>query len=183
MTGFITVIFTTSGGLLSWLIRKITGGDVSHCAIGTSVHGVPVIIEDTAGGVRIYPRKRWESGRKIVREYSFIPRMEDGLKVAIQRVGDSYDYVGLVGMLWVMLGRWLRKKWRNPLAKAGSAWCSEFVVRMDVDHQIPEWEGLDPETVTPRDLDRLCRLERSFRRMTSAQSRSSGHGEPERGNP
>ena len=158
----ITIVFSTSGGVLSWLIRKFQRSDISHCAIGTQMHGVAVVIEDTAGGVRIYPRARWEQGKKVVREYAFVPDMESGLHAAIQRVGDKYDYIGLVGMLWVMLGRWLRKKWRNPLARADSAWCSEFVVRMDPDHKIPEWDGLDPETTTPKDLDQLCRLNTSF---------------------
>jgi hypothetical protein len=179
----ITLIFSTSGGFLSWLIRKIQGSDISHCAIGTSMHGVPVVIEDTAGGVRIYPRARWEQGKKIVREYAFVPDMDSGLHAAIQRVGDKYDYVGLIGMLWVMLGRWLHQKWKNPIAKPGAAWCSEFVVRMDVDKVIPEWDGLDPETVAPRDLDRLCRLGVSFRQITSEQNRSTDRASPERQNP
>jgi hypothetical protein len=161
--GVITLLFSTGTDFISWLIRKITGGDVSHCAIGTTMRGIPVVIEDTVGGVRIYPRKRWEQSHKLVREYAFVPDMSDGLRVAIQRVGDKYDYVGLVGMLWVMLGRWLKRKWRNPLARSSAAWCSEFIVHLDVDHVIPEWDGLDPETVTPRDLDRLCRIGASFK--------------------
>lgn len=126
------------------------------------MHGIPVVIEDTAGGVRIYPRARWENGKHLIREYGFIPDMDTGLHYSIQRVGDAYDYVGIVGMIWVMFGRWLRKKWSNPFAKPRAAWCSEFIVRMDIDHVIPEWMGLDPETTTPQDLDRLCRLNTSF---------------------
>jgi len=160
----ITLIFSTASGIISWLIRKLQGADISHCAIGTSMHGVPVVIEDTVGGVRIYPRARWEKSHKLVREFEFIPNMEDGLRHSIGHVGDAYDYAGLFGYVWVLLGRWLRKKWKNPFARANSAVCSEFILEMDPERKlVPEWEGLDPSSVTPRDLDQLCRLGRSFR--------------------
>ena len=159
----ITLLFSTSDGIASWFIRKMGRSKASHCAIGAEMYGVPVIVEDTVGGVRVYPRKRWIGGKRIIGEYRFVPNMEDGLRHAIGHVGDEYDYVGLLGYFWVLMGRWLNKKWRNPLAKASAAVCSEFILELDPRREfIPEWKQLVASSTMPQDLLKCCEGGTSF---------------------
>jgi len=157
-----TLIFATTGALLSRIIRAFTRSTVSHVAIGTSMQGVPVVIEASGWGVRIFPRKRWERSREVVAEARFYVDISGEIPYAIEFVGDRYDYVGLLGYLIVMPLRWLGKKIRNPLGNPRAFVCSELPLRLDREHRIPEWEGLDPETTTPEDLLRLCRIGHSF---------------------
>jgi hypothetical protein len=168
-----TLIFSTTGKLLSRIIRRLTRSQVSHVAIGTSMQGVPVIIEATTFGVRIYPRKRWERGKKIVAEARFYPDLSGSIAHAIEHVGDRYDYTNLIGYLVVLPARWLGRKIKNPFASPKALVCSELALHLDHEHRIPEWEGLDPETTTPEDLLRLCRIGHSFALLpvTSAPER------------
>jgi len=158
----ITIIFSTSTSILSRLIRRFTRSQTSHTAIGTEMHGVPVVIEATVGGVRIFPRARWQRGRPIVAEARCLLDLERGLAHAIEHVGDRYDYKGLVGNLFVLIARWLGKKIKNPLASPKAVICSELVLHLDHEGHVPEWKGLDPEATTPEDLLRLCRIGQSF---------------------
>ena len=169
MTPVITLIFSTASGILSWLIRRFQGKNAkaSHCAIGTEMHGIPVVIEDTVGGVRIYPRDRWIKEHRLVEEYAFLPpNMEDGVRHTIEHVGDKYNYAGLFGYLWVMLGRWLRHKWHNPFASTRKDVCSGFILEMDPDRiLVPEWKSLIASETIPEDLRQICATGASFKKI------------------
>lgn len=81
------------------------------------------------------------------------------MAVALRYVGSRYDFEGLIGMTWVMIGRWLRRKWKNPFRSAKNVFCSEAVIRAMLDS--PGYGAacpLDPES-SPEDL--LLYFERS----------------------
>jgi hypothetical protein len=165
----VTLIFATTTAFLSRVIRWFTRSKASHALLGAEMDGVAVILEATTGGVRIFPRKRWERSHVVVGEYLFKPDMSGGLRHAIEHVGDKYDYLGLVGFMFVVVARWLGRKIKNPLASPSREVCSEFVLQVDPQRvKIPEWQGLDPETTDPEDLWRLCRLGQSFAPVAGA---------------
>jgi hypothetical protein len=165
-----TLMFSTTNSWLSRIIRWATRSKVSHVSIGTSMQGVPVVIEASGLGVRIYPRKRWAKSRTVVAEARFYVDISDEIPYAIEFVGDRYDYAGLIGFLVVLPLRWLGRKVKNPLGSSRAFICSELPLRLDREHRIPEWEGLDPETTTPEDLLRLCRIGHSFALLPSTET-------------
>lgn len=156
----VSVIFSTTGKLLSRLIRWFTRSRVSHSVVCLSVAGVALVLEATMGGVKATTRKKWERSNKIVREFKVIPRIS--IAHACGHLGERYDYVGLLGYLPVLVARWLGRKIKNPLAAPGALVCAEFVLHLDHGGLIPEWKGLDPESATPEDVLRACEQGKSF---------------------
>ena len=79
-----------------------------------------------------------------------------GFREAAKWLGSKYDFGGLFGFVWVLLGRWLRRKWHNPWSRSKALFCSEAMVR------ILQWSGfpgsaqLDAPTVSPEDLLLFC---------------------------
>jgi hypothetical protein len=168
----ITIIFSTGRRFeiltswLTWLIRRFTRSRVSHVAIGTHFHGVPVVLHSTQGGVQITLREVFLHDNKIVEEYVVKPDVGEGIAHAVRYIGARYDYVGLVGYAAVILAwRWFRKKIKNPTASPRALVCSEFVVQLNWKAALPEWNGLDPERTNAEDLRSRCEKEVSFKRV------------------
>jgi hypothetical protein len=87
-----------------------------------------MVMEATQGGIKITPFSQHEGSTIKV----FTPKypLDAGLAKAVDWLGEGYDYMGLFGMAWVEFGRWLGRKWRNPLRSSKTMFCSEFVVRV-----------------------------------------------------
>jgi hypothetical protein len=77
---------------------------------------------------------------------------EIGMAKMVDRLGEVYDYRGLVGMAWVELGRWLRKKWSNPWQSSKAMFCSELVAQVLVDSNYPMAQQFDPASTDPEQL-------------------------------
>lgn len=165
----ITVLFTTPDHwtFVSWVIKKFTKSEASHAAIGAELYGVPVLLESGMGGVKVTPRDKYFSeGDKLVEEYQFVPDVSTGIKGSVELLGEGYDYVGLIGYgILILAYRWFKKKIKNPLASPKALVCSEFVVRIDDNKMIEEWNDLDPERTTPQDLIEICRTSKNFIRI------------------
>lgn len=160
----ISLCFTTSNGFLSRIIRRVTRSETSHVAFSTSLHGVPVLVHAALGGVQITPRARWLKQNRLVAEFDVKPDLSMGLAEAVRRVGDRYDYRGLLGHLAVLFAwRWLHRRIQNPFASPVQYVCSELVIRSAVSGKIPEWAHIDPERITPGMLLDLCRMGESFK--------------------
>jgi hypothetical protein len=166
----VTLVFTTTGSWVSAIIRWFTGGIASHVAIGTDLHGVPVLLHADVGGVQLSHRGRFFGdfgSNAVVAEYRFVGDVAEArLARAVAHLGDRYDYAGLFGYAPVMVARWLGKKIRNPLASPRAMVCSEFVLLLDVGGDlVPAWQGLDPERTTPEDLLAICKESVAFCRV------------------
>ena len=70
----------------------------------------------------------------------------------VDYLGDVYDYQGLFGMAWVEIGRWLKKKWKNPWHSTKAMFCSELVAKVLIDSKYPGFEGMDPASTDPEML-------------------------------
>jgi hypothetical protein len=148
------ILFSTTTKLLSRIIRWFTQAPVSHCSFlyFDVDFGREMVLEATLEGVRIIPLEVFQKHNIVVK--TFIPRhdLKPGLAKAGSILGAAYDFTGLLGMLWVLLGRWFKKKWQNPLDNVHSLFCSEFVARVLWWSSYPGTEYWEPRNMTPADL-------------------------------
>ena len=146
--------FSTTKAWLSRLIRWFTGALVSHAWIlyYDLDFACEMVLEATLEGVRIIPFEVFKQHNTIVKV--FIP--SDSLKQGFAKVGatlgSTYDFTGLLGMLWVLLGRWFKKKLKNPWNSPRALFCSEFVAQVMRWSYYPGTEYWTPENMTPADL-------------------------------
>lgn len=149
----IRVGFSTSKhNPLSKLIRWFTRSTVSHAFLiyWDTDWQRDMVMEATSGGVRIVPIEHYE--KQIVCVFTPKHPLDAGLAKAVDWLGEHFDYSGLVGMVWVRIGRWLGRKWRNPLRSAHGMFCSEFVSRTMVAVPYPGTGQWDPQSIDPQAL-------------------------------
>lgn len=139
---------------LSRLIRHMTGSPVSHCwfLIDEPFFGVEMVIEASEFGYRIIPYAGYEKANTIVTLVEPRWPIEDAVRASAAWLGSRYDFAGLFGMGAVLVGRWLRRKLKNPFTSAHALFCSEAVVRTLQLAQYPGAGALDPENTSPADL-------------------------------
>jgi hypothetical protein len=148
--------FSTTDHLSSRLIRALSGSEVSHAFLvyRDADFGRDMVMEAVARGFRIVPFDKFQQHNRVVALYAPLHPIEDGLRAAVDWLGDEYDVGGLLGMAVVALRRWLERRvrnLRNPLASSRSLFCSEAVARACVASRYPGFD-LDPESTSPQDL-------------------------------
>ncbi len=168
--------FSTTSALLSRLIRRGTGSRVSHAfLVYRDVDFDREMVMEAAGpGFRIVPLDKFRRHNRVVAIFTPRHPIDEGLKAAVDWLGESYDAAGLVGMALVLLGRWLEvrlKKPRNIFGRSKALFCSEAVARACRASRYPGFD-LDPETTTPHDLFAF------FSAESPAPARSAAAGAP-----
>lgn len=152
----VKVGFSTHGNnIVSRLIRWLTKSKASHAwlLVEDPFFGLEMVMEATETGFRLIPLANFKAeGNNIVALLEPSSPLDEGVKQAGKWLGEHYDFAGLFGASVVILGRWLRRKWRNPFGSPKSMFCSEAVVRVMQASKFPGAEGLDPEATTPQDL-------------------------------
>jgi hypothetical protein len=165
----ITILFSTTKKwtLVSWIIKSFTHSKVSHSAIGTDMHGIPVILGADAHGVAVTPRSTFEKTDKVVWEFEIIaPITEEDLQRVIGELGEKYDYGSILGFALLLKARdWFKVKIKNIFASSGMVVCSEYCTHLNARKVIPEWNNLDPEATDAEDLLRICKNGGSFTRI------------------
>jgi hypothetical protein len=149
--------FSTPRGFnpVSWIVRKLTGSVCSHAFFiyWDLDYEADIVMEAHELGFRHVPLSHFVRQNEIVA--SFVPRADinAGVKwVAMEYLGDAYDFGGLLGAAFVLLGRWLKKKWNNPLANPKHVFCSEAVVYALQRAHYPGASEMVPRDTTPQDL-------------------------------
>ena len=116
---------------VSALIRWIQKSKVSHAWL--MYHDVDfdldMVMEAHELGFRLIPYDQFKKHNTVVEVVSPDVNIDAGLKLLSRSLGSAYDYPGLLGMGVVLLGRWLHKKWKNPLASPKHMFCSEAIVK------------------------------------------------------
>ncbi|HEU5060062.1 MAG TPA: hypothetical protein VFU21_26200 [Kofleriaceae bacterium] len=120
--------FSTTGGWLSRMIRRITGSPVSHSFVvyHSAVFGKDMVLEASGRGFRVMSWRRFDTENKLVAMYRL--KVEDAVvhealgKLA-DRLGDAYDTLSLFGYL---LRTVFRLK-RVPFDSRKKLVCSEAV--------------------------------------------------------
>lgn len=161
----VTIALFSSKMILSRIIMWITKGP-SHSAIGFEKDGKQYFLHAAWGGVQITEREKVLSNHTLMAEFEILANLDDEVLLAKEKVGQPYDTIGLFGYLAVLIAKNFGIGIHNPLASKSAVVCSEFIVELDVNHEIPEFQGLDPADVSPRDLFDICSSGKSFRKLT-----------------
>lgn len=161
----VTIALFSSKMILSRIIMWVTKGP-SHSAIGFEKDGKQYFLHAAWGGVQITPREAVLSNHTIIAEFEILADLDDEVVLAEKKIGEPYDTIGLFGYLAVLIAKNLGFGIHNPLASKSAVVCSEFIVELDVNHEIVEFQGLDPADVSPRDLLDICSNGKSFRKLT-----------------
>jgi len=146
--------FSSSRTLGSWLIRKLTKSSASHTFLiyfDKDFQQDMVLEATTLWGVRIIALVEFQRTHNIVETIPLTHSVDLGIRRAGRELGSPYDYTGAIGMLWVLLGRWLGAKWRNPLQSAHALFCSELMAKILRWSAYPRFP-LQPSNATPQKL-------------------------------
>ena len=160
MSANVQVGFSTGkASPVSWLIRKLTGAKVSHAfVIYTSAdYACEMILEEDRGGVQIRPLALFEKTNTVI--YRVQPKLPlaAALPAAVHFYNYGYAYGALLGGMWMMLGRRLKKKWHNPVHATKTMFCSALVCRLYETIAYPGFPKDRPEDVTPDDLYQIVK--------------------------
>jgi hypothetical protein len=151
----IYVGFSTSSAWYSRVIRAATGAKCSHVFLITDVLGVRLVLEEGTFG---YSTRTLDnmiaSGSNVVQILTPLVPLDLAVKHSFDWLGQRYDYVGLLGMAWVMIMRAMRHRVSNPLASPHAAFCSEEVTNVLRFAKHPNVDQLDPPSTDPEDLRR-----------------------------
>ena len=120
--------FSTTGGWLSRIIRRMTGSPVSHSFVvyHSAAFGKDMVLEASGHGFRIMSWRRFDKENKLVAMYRLkLPDevLHQALGKLADRLGDAYDTLSLFGYL---LRKWFRLK-RVPFDSRKKLVCSEAV--------------------------------------------------------
>lgn len=118
--------FSTSNMFLSRMIRLFTKAKYSHCWFLFEHDGKKFIFQADMGGVQIDPYEKFAA--KWTNITLITPKQPISLDPAWDLLATNYGYAVLLGDLWVILGTWLKQKWKNPFYDAHSLVCSQFVL-------------------------------------------------------
>jgi hypothetical protein len=143
----------------SFLIREISGSKASHAWLLLRVEpfGHEFVFEASEWGVRLMPWGTFRRQNRIVAVFEPQVPLDPVMPKAGELLGAYYDFKGLVGMAFVIFGRWLKRKWRNPFNTAKAMWCSELVAHVLKWAAHPGVESLMPTRTSPQDLLDLLR--------------------------
>jgi hypothetical protein len=146
--------FSTSNALVSRLIRYFTKAKVSHTflVIRSPMLEEDLVIEAGWGGFQATTLRRFKKKNEIVALLKPIVPLDKGLRDSLAWLGESYDFGGLFGMAFVLLGRWLRRKYANPLHDSRALFCSEANTLVLQASGYPGADGLAPTETSPEDL-------------------------------
>ncbi len=156
--------FSTTDALLSRLIRRLTRSSVSHAwLVYRDVDfDREMVMEAVGAGFRIVPLDKFAQHNRIVEIVTPRHPIDEGLKAAVDWLGEGYDAKGLVGMALLLLLRAFRRRTRrarNLIASPRALFCSEAVARACRACAYPGFER-DPETTSPQDLYAFFQAER-----------------------
>jgi hypothetical protein len=144
---------------VSWLVKVFTGSKASHAFFVylDTDFDMEMVMEAHELGFRLTPFEHFKTRNKLVGLYKPIKPIDVGMKYVAKRyLGTAYDFKGLFGGIIVQLGRWLKRKWRNPMRGAKNVVCSEaIVISMQMSPGYEEFKD-DPDSVDPQLLMKYC---------------------------
>jgi hypothetical protein len=149
--------FSTSRHWLSRLIQRAQGAPYSHVFLvyRDPLFQVPVVLEAGLAGFHPSAAAPWWRQHQVLYVVRVQTDLSAGLAAAGPYLGAQYDVQGLAGAGLVTLGRWLRRKWRNPAHGPAQLFCSEVVARILAWAAVPGADQLPPDETTPADLFRF----------------------------
>ena len=118
--------FNTTDTWISRAIRWFTKSPQSHAYLRFELDSLDIVFEAAWDGFRMAPLSARGNTWTEIDVTSYVDT-RTALDLCERWWMTPYDYRGLVGEAWVMLGRWLGKTWHNPLTSPHAMYCSEAV--------------------------------------------------------
>jgi hypothetical protein len=160
--GEVLVGFSTarSWNPLSALIRWVTGSSCSHAWLLYDDEDLRMLmVMESHITFQLVPYEAWLKSNRVVALYHPGHDLNPGLRELALRLGSYYDVGGLLGVLPVKLGRWLkatfrglRLRVRNPWNSSGALFCSEAVAFALQASDFPGAQRLERTSVSPQEL-------------------------------
>lgn len=150
---------TVTNSIVSRFVRWLTKSKCSHAffVYYDEDFEADIVMEASDVGFRDIPLAVFAKQNTIVALITPKVNIDAGFKwVALNYLGTGFNYSGLLGNIFVLMGRWLKRKWNNPWDKPGSVFCSEVVVvAMQYKDNPTIYPGvglLTPKNTNPADL-------------------------------
>ena len=143
--------FSTTNQLISRIIRFFTGSKVSHCFMLFELFEQAWVLEAGFFGISLKPLKKFQKSDTVVALVP-VPLAEEDVARAMQALGEKYDFGGLLGSIFPLIGKWFKQKWKNPWNNSKALFCSEFCLKSLQEAGFPGADQLDPASTTPQDL-------------------------------
>lgn len=150
---------------LSALIRWVTRADCSHAWLLYDDEDLRMLmVMESHVTFQLVPYEQWLKDNRVVALFHPGHDLNPGLRELAQRLGSYYDVGGLLGVLPVKLGRWLkvtfrglRLRVRNPWNSAWTLFCSEAVAFALQASQFPGAQQLERASIAPSELCQFLR--------------------------
>jgi hypothetical protein len=139
------------------IISAIMGAEYDHVYLEFKVEDQDLIFQASHMLVHAINKIEFLKSAIILKEYYIELTAEQEAKLkqfVLISIGRRYSTLGLIGILWVLLGRRFGKEWKNPFNDGDTAFfCSELVdAALDAAGLI-HLENQD--CVTPKDVHKL----------------------------
>ena len=146
--------FSTSRGIVSAAIRKVTRSKYSHAWVSfrDETLGKVVVMHATRYGYKIEPWRRFVRHVKLGPQFRMERDLTTGIRYVADWLGTMYDFPSILGFLWVALKRWIGKKIRNPFRSSRWLFCSEAVVLILQKSAVVGSHLLDKDSTDPQAL-------------------------------
>lgn len=165
MTTKVWVGFSTTNKFMSRLIRWVTRGKSSHAWLRyyDETLQMHMVMQAELEGYETIPWKRWLTKNKLIAAYEPTEvNLIGGLRYIAQYLGADYD---LKSALWVGLKRWFGKKMRRVFHSPRKLMCSEAVARALQQADVQCVKDVDPELVSPAELQAALAASSEFQRV------------------
>lgn len=154
MTVRIRIGFSTSATWHARVVRWMTRSKVSHAffILENSFLGDDLVLEADPPDVHLRALSEFVKTNRIVKTVEMPETLRVGISQAVRLLGRPYDYRAFFGVGLVVIGRWLRRKWRNPFNARKSLDCIEMIVSVLQLSGYPGSERLDATQLSPQQL-------------------------------
>jgi hypothetical protein len=158
----VTIGFFANNDLLAKIIGFFEGSPITHSAIGFEKDGKQYWLHAARYGAQIVDRG-YLGG--LCAEFPVLSNIQGEVELAEQKVGEPYSQLTLIGFAAIILAKHFGIAIDNPFYEKSAVVCSEFVIEVDSQHLIHEFDGLDPADITPALLFDICSRGDSFKRL------------------
>lgn len=146
--------FSTSKGIISWLIRKVTRSKVSHAWVTfrDETLNKTVVMHATRMGFHLEPWVMFVKHNDIKAQFTCTLDLLPGAQYMADWLGTKYDFKSIVGFVWIWIASWFKRKVKNPVRDTSKMVCSEAMTILIQKACVTRSEKLDPESTTPEQL-------------------------------
>lgn len=162
MTTKVWVGFSTTNKLMSRLIRWVTRGKSSHAWMRYWDDTLEqyMVIQAEIEGYETIPWFRWKKKNRLVAAYeSKELDLMPGVRRMARYLGVEYDFKSA---FWAGIKRWLGKKFKRPFHSPKKLMCSEAVCMALQFDRVPCVKGMNPELVSPQELQAAIASSQDF---------------------